>query len=66
MQTVIKHSAKLHNMSEMYLNYKEQVLTQCVLWFFGSNVVALLVLTHLQITGAQQTCQMARMEKLNK
>ena len=27
MQTVIKHNAALHNMSETYLNYKEYVST---------------------------------------
>ena len=66
MQTVIKHNAALHNMSETCLNYKRHVSTQCVIWFLGSNVVALLELTHLQIKRARQTCQMARMERLHR
>ena len=56
-QKAIKHSAALHNMSEMYLNFKEYVLMQ-----YFSNVVALLELAYLYVTSAQQTCQMARME----
>ena len=66
MHTVIKHNAALHNMSEKHLNYEEHVSRQCFLWFFGSNVVVLLVLTHLDGTGARQTCQMARMERLHR
>ena len=64
MQTVIIHNAALHNKSETCLNYKEYVSMRYFLWLLGSNVVALLVLTHLQRTGARQTCHMARIERL--
>ena len=66
MQTVIKPHAALHNMSKTYLSFKEYVFPHCFSWLLVSYVVALLVLTDLQITGAQQTCQMARMERLHR
>ena len=66
MQRVIKHSAALHNMSETYLNFEKYVLRHSFLWLLVSNIVALLELAHLQVTGAQQTCQMARMESVHR
>ena len=66
MQKVIKHSASLHNMSETYLNFKEYVLIHYFLWLPVFNVVVLLELAHLQVTSAQQTRQMARMESVHR
>ena len=66
MQKVIEHSAALHNMSETYPNLKKYVLRHSFLWLLVSNVVALLELAHLQVTSAQQTCQMARMESVHR
>ena len=65
-QELVKHSVALHNMSETYLNFKEYVVMHCFLWLSVSNIVALLEVAHLQVTSAQQTCQMARMESVHR
>ena len=66
MQTLIKHNAALHNMSETYLKSKGHVSVNYFLGSLVSNAAALHVLTHLQIAGAWQTCQMAKMERLHR